>query len=728
LPVVQANASADPTTPYPSSLTFNTWWQQSVTAPDQLRQRVAFALSEIMVISQNGVLVNNATAMSSYYDVLLDNAFGNFRSLLEAVTLSPAMGLYLDMLNNDVGSLVTGLHANENYAREIQQLFSIGLNRMWPDGTLVTDSHGNLVPTYNQAVVMGYASTFTGWSYSQTNQTNGRAPSKFASSANYTNPMVLVPAHHELGTKLLLDNIMLPAAQGAQADSTKTNYDGYGLQDLKGGLDTIFNNQNVGPFICRQLIQRLVTSNPSRDYLYRVVQAFNDNGSGVRGDMQAVIKAILLDYDARSPVVAAQVTFGKQREPLLRVTAAARAFPGPPSVSGTYVQSGTQTNFITTSSAHRLNTNDVVWISFSDASVPAQPTLPAQNYSITVTSSNTFVITTPGLLAGSYGQTNGTISVNLSSHGLAVGFSIYLVFTTGGASNGVYQVATVPDGSHFTVTTADTTTQFGKCLFPALSGGGFTIANHTNLTVDTALMHGVTQGSNVFINFTTSGSPSDNIYPVVSVPDTTHFTINVLSNNTTPGNGITVYPLMPPPLVRNGTVNILFNTWNMNTTDSGTTYALAQTPLNSPTVFNFFYPDYQFPGLLAAAGLTTPEFQLTSDTTCAWQMNFMQGGILSNSSNTNGLTSFNNHSGAIYVDLGPWMTTNYTANSASVGSLVDNFNTLLTGGQLSASAKGAIVSFVTGTNFSSSSSTLKRDRVQATAHLILTSPDFLIQK
>ena len=157
LPVVFANKSADPTNPYPSSDWFNTWWQNSVTAPDQLRQRVAFALSEIMVVSESGTLQDHSDALAYYYDTLLDNAFGNFRDLLKAVTLTPAMGIYLNMQGNDKGNIITGTHANENYAREVKQLFSIGLNRLWPDGTLVLNSQGNLVPTYNQNVISGFA-------------------------------------------------------------------------------------------------------------------------------------------------------------------------------------------------------------------------------------------------------------------------------------------------------------------------------------------------------------------------------------------------------------------------------------------------------------------------------------------------------------------------------------------------------------------------------------------
>ena len=395
LPIVQSKRSPDPTTPWPGNLTFNTWWQQSVTAPDQLRQRLAFALSEIMVVSEVGVLENRANAISAYYDMLLNNAFGNFRELIEAVTLSPAMGLYLDMRANEKGDMATGRHPNENYAREILQLFSTGLYRMWPDGTLVMNSHGELVPTYDQDVIMGFARVFTGWNYYQPNQGDGRLPTNFGPPANYILPMVLVPSRHELGTKLLLDNVVLPQAWGSQTNSASTNFDIYCSQDLELAHDSIFYNSSVGPFICRQLIQRLVTSHPSREYLYRVVQKFNDNGSGVRGDLKAVIKAILLDYEARSPQMLTSPAFGKQREPLLRVTAAARAFPGPPDLDCTYSQNGNRTITVTAPSAHRLNNGDTVYLTFTDASGSAPPT--SQNYGLATTpSTTTFTVNAPG--------------------------------------------------------------------------------------------------------------------------------------------------------------------------------------------------------------------------------------------------------------------------------------------------------------------------------------------
>jgi uncharacterized protein (DUF1800 family) len=729
LPVVYTNISSDPTKPYPSALTFNAWWQQSLTSPDQLRQRMAFALSEILVISENGVLQDNARALSAYYDVLLDNAFGNFRDVLKSVTLSPAMGIYLDMLRNDKGSLVTGIHANENYAREVEQLFSIGLNRMWPDGTLVLNSQGSLVPTYNQNVIMGFASVFTGWTYYQPHQPNGRLPTNFFPPSDYINPMVLVPGHHELGPKLLLDNVVLPQASGSQADPTSTNFDNYCSQDLDAALDSLANHQNVGPFICRQLIQRLVTSNPSRDYLYRVVQVFNDNGGGVRGDLRAVIKAILLDYEARSSAIAATATFGKQREPLLRATAIARAFPAPGAISGTYSQSGNEVISITTTNAHRLVTGDIVWLTFNDTS--GQPAPFTQGYRVTVKTGTSFTIVAPGLLSGTYSQTSSTnnpntnnIAIAMAGHGVLPGYQVYLAFTNGSAPSGPYQVFSTNSSSSFNVTALDSQSVTGGCLMPKLSAAGFT-QKGTNVTVSFSGPHGLNPGDPFYVLFTT-GTGTNGVYIVNTVTDALHFTFLVGNSVSQSQNGMTVFPLVAPALSRTGNVLVQLSTWHMSYTDS----SLTQTPLRSPTVFNFFFPDFRFPGSLASAGLTTPEFQLTSDTSVALQMNFMQGGFLTGA-NTNGISSFVGGNGAIDLDLGAWMTPAYTSN-AGVPSLVDALKTLLTGGQLSAAAKNSIVAYVANTtNFpygSPPSNSQMRDRVRAVAHLISVSPDFIIQK
>jgi hypothetical protein len=727
LPNVLAANGSDPDGFYPGTLTFNTWWQRSVTAPDQLRQRVAFALSEILVVSENGVLADNGRALSAYYDILLKDAFGNFRTLLQDVTLSPAMGIYLDMRRNDKGNPILGTHPNENYAREIMQLFSIGLNRTWPDGSLVLNSKGDLVPTYDQDVILGYARVFTGWNYWQTNQANKRLPNNWNPNPDYIKPMVLVPSHHELGTKALLDNVVLPAAQGSQADPASTNFDLYCSQDLEKGLDLMFNNQNVGPFICRQLIQRMVTSHPSRDYVYRVVQKFNDNGAGVRGDMKAVIKAILLDYEARGSTVLAQPTYGKQREPLLRATAIARAFPAPPSQGATWKQTGGPLITVTTANAHRLSSSDDVFIKFAGSPAP-----PSQIYNnVGVTGAKTFTINAQGLSSGTYAQAGTTITVTNSGHGLSVGNQIYLTFTSGGAPNGVYTVGAVISGSIFTVTAPGAAVRAGSCLFPKWTDGGFDQSG-SNIVFSTSGPHGLKTGNNVYVIFY-SGDPSpDGVYKVTSVPDATHFMARSSVGANFEGGYYALLPLAAAPLNRSGTARVSYSTWSMNYTDSGNSSTLSQTPLDSPTVFNFFFPDYKFQGILASAGLTTPEFQLTSDTSIVLQMNFLSGGVLSGGSNTNGLSSFTGGNGAIMLDISSWMTPAKTTDAAIPG-LVDSLNTLLCAGQLSPAAKTIIVNYVGNTNrfpYSMPTPThaQMRDRVRSAVHQIVASPDFAIQR
>ncbi|HTV43539.1 MAG TPA: DUF1800 family protein [Candidatus Sulfotelmatobacter sp.] len=723
---VVANASANPTDGYPSDDWFNSWWLNSVTAPDQLRQRVAFALSEIFVVSENGTLENHADELSSYYDMLVDNAFGNYRTLLEDVTLHPAMGTYLGMLGNNAGSEITGLHADENYAREVQQLFSIGLNRLWPDGSLVLNSQDNLVPTYGQNEIEGYAAVFTGWNYYQTNQANGLLPSNWNPAYNGTNPMVLVPSHHDVNSKLILDNVVLPPAYGNQLVPSTTN-GAYCSQNLEQALDGIFNNPNVGPFICRELIQRLVTSNPSRDYVYRVAQAFDNDGTGVRGNMQAVIQAILLDYEARSPDMIPQPTYGKEREPLIRATELARAFPSPPTVSGTYSETTNQTITITTASPHMMNNGDTAYMIFTDTSGNPAPT--TQGYSVTAPSQTTLTITAPQLLVGTYGQTNGVITLSFSGNGLASNNPVYLKFTTGEASSGLYTVSNIIDTAHFTVGTLNLAQTSGSCLLPKLSVGGYTQTG-TNIVITTTGPHGLVVGDSVYINFT-SGSASSGVYQVAAVPNSTEFTVIAATSKNQTEDGLSVYGLQAPILTRSGTVVIQQSTWNMDYTDTGATASLSQSPLRSPTVFNFFYPGYEFPGALASAGMTTPEFQLTTASGVALQMNFIEGGLLNNTGNTNGLSSFTGGNGSIVLDIAPWMTTNYTSN-AGIPSLVSALNTYLAAGELSAAAQSNIVSYVANTtNFTYSTpptQTQIRDRVRAVIHLISSSPDYVIQK
>ena len=277
------------------------WFRNSLYGEDQLRQRVAFALSEIMVVSQLGALGNLPFAVADYYDMLARNAFGNYRDLLEEVTLHPAMGVYLSMLGNEKPDPLLNIRPDENYAREVMQLFSIGLVQLNIDGTEKLDTLGQPIPTYSQEIIEGFAHVYTGWTFAGAPGFRQARPTRF----NQVIPMQLYPGFHDTEAKTLLDGVVLPAGQT-------------GEQDLAAALDNIFSHPNVGPFIAIRLIQRLVTSNPSPGYVRRVAEVFNNNGSGVRGDLAAVVKAILLDEEAR-PTMAMEID-GKLKEPLLRLT------------------------------------------------------------------------------------------------------------------------------------------------------------------------------------------------------------------------------------------------------------------------------------------------------------------------------------------------------------------------------------------------------------------------
>jgi uncharacterized protein (DUF1800 family) len=285
-------------TPVPLSR-LETWWRIALTAPDQLRQRVAFALSEILVVSDQGNGLNNRViALANYYDLLLAHSFGNYRDLLQQVTLSPVMGVYLSHLGNQKADVANNIRPDENYARELMQLFTIGLYQLNPDGSKKLDAGGNPIPTYDQQAIEGFARVFTGWTSAGT--TNFVKP-----KADYLQPMIPFAAYHEPGEKRLLNGVVLPAGQTPQ-------------QDLQQALDLLFAQPSLPPFISQQLIQKLVTSNPSPAYVGRVTQVFIDNGQGERGDLAAVVKAILLDEEARSGFAGVARPFGKIREPLLK--------------------------------------------------------------------------------------------------------------------------------------------------------------------------------------------------------------------------------------------------------------------------------------------------------------------------------------------------------------------------------------------------------------------------
>ena len=281
--------------------TDNTLWRKLITSPDLLRQRVALALSEIFVVSMTGLPIAwRSFVTGAYMDVLEANAFGSYRSLLEAVTLSPAMGVYLNLRGNQKEDPKTGREPDENYAREVLQLFSIGLVELAADGT---PRGGVATDTYAQDTVTGLAHVFTGWDFDRLS----RAEPGYAQR-----PMVFNPALHSGLAAQFLGTTVAAGSDGKLA--------------LKAALDAIANHANVGPFIGRQLIQRLVTSNPGADYVGRVAAAFNDNGAGQRGDLKAVLKAVLLDPQARSAPGAADTTRGKLREPVQRFVQWARTF------------------------------------------------------------------------------------------------------------------------------------------------------------------------------------------------------------------------------------------------------------------------------------------------------------------------------------------------------------------------------------------------------------------
>tara|TARA_R110000737_G_scaffold121325_2_gene153617 strand:- start:2860 stop:4548 length:1689 start_codon:yes stop_codon:yes gene_type:complete len=285
-----------------------TWFTHAITAPDQLRQRVAFALSEIFVVSEHSTFGDDTYGLANYYDLLSNNAFGNYRSLLEQVTLSPIMGMYLSVLGNEKPNEQANIRPDENYAREVMQLFSIGLVELNSDGSEKTQN-GKSIASYDQEIVKAFAHVYTGWNF------NGATADtwwQFYKNYNTMEPMTAVAAFHDSSEKQLLNNTIVPANQTAE-------------QDLAIALDNLFNHPNVGPFIGKQLIKKLVTSNPSRAYVARVSATFNDNGQGVRGDLAAVIKTILLDQEAIDGTNS-NANFGKIREPLLRAVHLWRAF------------------------------------------------------------------------------------------------------------------------------------------------------------------------------------------------------------------------------------------------------------------------------------------------------------------------------------------------------------------------------------------------------------------
>lgn len=723
------------------TLFFNSWWRNSISNADQLRQRIAFALSEIHVISGQGPLDNRGEAIAFFYDKLNEASFGNFRDILETTTLTPAMGRYLDMKNNDKPDITVGRIPNENYAREIKQLFSVGLYRQWPDGTLMLTSKDTPVDTYTQREIVGFAHVFTGWTdgYTGAYRTGLNAP------ANWMGLMREVPARHYTGPKRVLNNEVFPGLLtlgGQPLDPLATHntthfnqpaYEQLAGQELELSHQQLFDHPNTGPFICRQLIQRLVTSHPSRDYLYRVVQKFNNRGDGVRGDMQAVIKAILLDYEARNSGQIAIPAYGKQREPLMRVAAAGRAFR-PGTFAGTYSQTGTRTitiDLTPAATAHKLATGNNVLLEFTPTTGVAPWT---GTYGITSVDTDTFTIQATNHATGTYSiPANSTVcTVSMGNHWLQSGNQVFMDFTNGPASG------TAIDGLVYTITHSETASngdngnvftipvvgtsasaRTGNCMIPRFRPGSMTIAasglaapNDRRVTMRTEEDHHLVVGNQVQLNvYGTQATPApiDVIATVDTVVDLKTYTFLISSattgwSNTQGNNSVYQFPLLSQPLNRTGTIQSRSSTYQLGNTDG----TLEQSPVNADTVFNYFLPEYKFPGALASQGITTPEFQLTAETTTVRQANFIYDGIF-NPGTTNGWSSFATGNNSVSMDYSLWITGNAGTNlglgaaptttvpwthNQNIATLINHMSVLLTSDQLSTSTKSRIRNFV----------------------------------
>lgn len=285
------------------------FWQSNIMNEDLLRQRVAWALSQIMVISIRSKLEGSGEALASYYDILLRNALGNYEDLLYEVTLSPAMGYYLSHYNNPKENPAENIHPDENYAREVMQLFSIGLYQLNNDGTHKLDSKGNSIPAYDNQDITEMAKVFTGLGSGGIRDTTDWLTEPYFGLDPYWNdftvPMAMYEDFHDKGEKELVTGTILPAGQSGQ-------------DDIRQAIHELYMHPNTGPFIARRLIQNMVKSNPTPAYIDRVATVFNNNGKGKRGDLGAMVKAILLDPEARTCEWIQDEEQGKLREPFQR--------------------------------------------------------------------------------------------------------------------------------------------------------------------------------------------------------------------------------------------------------------------------------------------------------------------------------------------------------------------------------------------------------------------------
>jgi uncharacterized protein (DUF1800 family) len=355
---------SNPTASPSANQFYESFWLYAATSPAQLRERMKFALSQIFVISlaDSGIDVRGA---ASYYDMLGENAFGNYRTLLEQVALHPMMGVYLTHLANQKEDPATGRNPDENFAREIMQLMSIGVHELNPDGTTRRGGDGQPLASYSSSDISNLAKVFTGFSWYAVTPTSSTFRGGGRTGDSYVRPMIAYPAFHSTSAKTFLGTT-LPAG------STDA------MGELRTALDVIAAHPNVPPFMCRQLIQRFVTSNPTPGYVRRCSGVWINNGAGVRGDLGAVIKAILLDNEARNADLSGSATYGKVREPVVRMTNWMRAF-GATSVSGNYLLNSTSA---TTSLGQSALTAPSVFNFYRPGYVPPNTRAGAQNLTV----------------------------------------------------------------------------------------------------------------------------------------------------------------------------------------------------------------------------------------------------------------------------------------------------------------------------------------------------------
>ena len=618
------------------------WWRTTCTAPDQLRHRMAFALSQILVVSEDGAFDQQARAIVHYNDLLYYHGLGNFRTLLEKVTLNPTMGRYLDMLNNKKPNLATGYIPNENFAREILQLFSIGLHRLHPDGTLVLDAGGLPVATYDQPNVVGFAHTFTGW----IQPGNGN---------DYVTPMTTRASDHDIGEKLLLEAAVIPASGTATNASCNA--------ELAGALDLIFHHPNIGPFICRQLIQRMVTANPSPGYLYRVARVFADNGSGTRGDLTAVVKAILLDSEARNQAPRLQPGFGHVKEPVLRATQMLRAFKALSYGEANYVTSNVATTVTVSPNAN------------VDLSQPlAGDNIAASNSGTNAIFAGDIIRLTGQTIAAENGYYifNGIgqpLTSTASTTPLATTYSANVSITTGPATVHVIVVEgiAVGPGNLLLLRMQTNPAENGIYIIPAGNGpitrwtGADTAAELSNAVVVVGGYH----------------DPATLAY----------------SNKTFKVNGVIANLGTDPVNIIDGSATQAGrHIWEMGSTGGG---SFAQTPLRSPTVFNFYEPGYIFLGATGNSGLYGPEFQITSETSVVntgnWFYELTRQGQTTPASLSNGQGY--SYGGSIGRDIKLDVTAAQTA-AADGYALVDYVQSMLMPNQVPPRLRTLLASYI----------------------------------